>query len=449
MESAYNKKKNEPNLADPANAMLTTSRASCYMRTCLPFRNFRNVSVSTIDNANRSKQTREAALAEAMAKEEEAVAREKVLRELNYRASESLGNLNSLSTSEFLIRGASMRSKLADQDLQDGMTELDSELKSFFSERMKLPSSEVSNRPWYIRHSQNGEQLPLGSTKDIVSTIGKSNNQFPNLKVTLEYKEYSTPELYLRHLNFLRKNGGHGSVVQDVYLPWSQKSVGNSDLSVATLLAAGCHLGHAKASFRPSMQRYVYGESDGLYLIDLNETMIALTRAIKVVRGVALKGGVIVFVGTNPNEAHMLSVARAARKCKGYYVSHRWIPGTITNFVEVSKQLSGQQRVEVDLVDRSTDRKVVSDSSLIKPDLVILMNPVENRNCISECISQRIPTIGLCDTDMEPSLLTYPIPCNDDSVRVWDLILQVLSSAGQAGIQERHIAFESYSKSNN
>lgn len=419
------------------------------MRACLPFRSFRNASVSAIDKANRSKLTREAALAEALAKEEEAVAREKVLRELNYRASESLGNLNSLSSSEFLIRGASMRSILADQDLQGDVTELDSELKSFFSERMKLPSSEVINRPWYSLHSQNGELVSLGRTKGIVSTIGRSNNQFPNLKVTLEYKEYSVPELYLRHLNFLRKNGGLGSEVQDVYSPRSQNSISSSEMSIATLLAAGCHLGHAKASFRPSMQRYVYGERDGLYLIDLNETMIALTRASKVVKGVALRGGVIVFVGTNPNEAHRLAIARAARKCKGYYVSHRWIPGTITNFVEVSKQLSGQQRIEVDLVDKSTDRKVVSDSSLIKPDLVIMMNPVENRNCISECISQRIPTIGLCDTDMEPSLLTYPIPCNDDSVRVWELILEVLSSAGQAGIQERHIAFESYSKSKN
>lgn len=102
----------------------------------------------------------------------------------------------------------------------------------------------------------------------------------------------------------------------------------------------------------------------------------------------------------------------------------RWIPGTITNYIEVSKQMQDpSMKQQIDMENKPVDAAITSNS-IIKPDLVILLNPVENRNCIKECLSACIPTIALCDTDMEPSLITYPIPCNDENVRSVNLMLE-------------------------
>lgn len=176
--------------------------------------------------------------------------------------------------------------------------------------------------------------------------------------------------------------------------------------------------------------------------------MIGLKRATKIIQGVAGQGGIILYVGTSKNWEQLRSVEEAANRSNGYYVSKRWIPGTITNFVEVTKQVKINSKREVDLLDAPTNRSLGEEvaNRLIKPDLVVILNPVENRNCINECIKLRIPTIGLCDTDMEPSLLTYPIPCNDDSMRATSLMVGILSKAAQEGLRQRHELVASYQK---
>lgn len=390
------------------------------------------------------RELREKAIAEALARDEEVLAKTRLIREFQNRSKESILLLNKTPSTLVNARSQKLQQQL-DQLPGDKVKQLNEELEEFLNQHMNLPVSEVSTRPWFSPSLSSGSLEKKSDdgefSKNIKSTISNSiSGQYPNLKVSPDYKPYSEQELYLRQLNHLRQSGELGSDLVNIYKP--RDNIRNpkkiNDVTISTLLAAGCHLGHAKSSWRPTTQAYIYGEYEGIHLIDLNETITALKRAVKVIRGIANKGGIILFVGTSKNDELHMALQEAANRCQGYYISKRWIPGIVTNFTEVTKQIGGENKMEVDMANTRTDRELNQDSStLIKPDLVVLLNPVENRNCIKECIKSRVPTIGLCDTDMEPSLLTYPIPCNDDSIRSLSLMLGVLSRAGEEGLGQR------------
>ncbi|CAN3366760.1 small ribosomal subunit protein uS2m [Diutina catenulata] len=395
---------------------------------------------------------RERAVADALAREEQAAAERKRMRELKQHTVEQIHVLNKMPSALAAERMAKLQAQL-DNLPQEKVKQLDAELEEFMSEQMALPVKEIINRPWAAHLlTADGKRFD-----DHTSSIGSTTSfaEFPNLKPTADYKGYSEQELYLRHLAHQRHTAGLGSRLHDVYQPRRDATRPDtiSDITVAKLLAAGVHLGHARSSWRPTTQRFIYGEYKGVQIIDLNETMVALKRAANVIQTVARKGGVILYVGTGKLNFHQHRVLEeAAARSHGYYIAKRWIPGTITNFVEVTKHtaeagVDGEaSRVEVDMGDRPTGRQITDTSSLIKPDLVVLLNPVENRNCIDECTKARVPTIGLCDTNMEPSLLTYPIPANDDSVRSQALITGVLSQAAAAGVASRVASFDAYKK---
>lgn len=407
-------------------------------------------STATPETTLSQRELREKAVAEALAREEEVLAKARLLREFQQKSKDSITLLNKTPSTLVNARSQKLQQQL-DRLPKDKVQSLNDELEEFLNHRMKLPVSEISTRPWFDA-SKAGKTLESKGeedvTKNIKSTISSSiGDEYPNLKVSPDYKPYSEQELYLRQLNHLRESGELGSDLVNIYKP--RDNIRNpktiADVTISTLLAAGCHLGHAKSSWRPTTQAYIYGEYKGIHLIDLNETISALKRAVKVVRGVANKGGIILFVGTSKSEELHLALQEASRRCQGYYISKRWIPGAVTNFTEVTKQIGGENKIEVDMGNVRTDRSLNQDSStLIKPDLVVLLNPVENRNCINECIKSRVPTIGLCDTDMEPSLLTYPIPCNDDSIRSLSLMLGVLSKASEDGVSQRLEAVKAY-----
>lgn len=406
------------------------------------------------ESAITQRQLRERAFAEALAREEEAQAKAKLLVELRQNSKQLITQLNKAPVTLVKSRLKNLQKQLRDIDFNK-INELDKQLEEFMVSHMKLPTEEISNRPWAEitskktlidpgRSKENGSED--SSSKANSSTTSNSLlDQFPYLKPTPDHHEYSTQELFLRYLNHAQKSGNLGSKLTNIYKPKNEikKPRSINEISISHLLAAGCHLGHAKAMWRPSTQPFIYGEYDGIHLIDLNETLVALKRAVKVIKGVANKGGLILYVGTSKNWEQQRALEEAANRSNGYYISRRWIPGTITNFTQVTRQ-PGERRLEIDMLDKPTNKEVFS-TGLIKPDLIVIMNPVENKNCINECIKLRIPTIGLCDTDMEPSLLTYPIPSNDDSMRVSSLMLGILSRAANEGIQSRHekiIAFK-------
>ena len=155
------------------------------------------------------------------------------------------------------------------------------------------------------------------------------------------------------------------------------------------------------------------------------------------VSGVAQRGGLILFVGTRPGQSRC--IVKAAELAGGCHLYERWIPGSITN----GQQILG--RCKLKMVDNHGKKiegreRQLKEVPALKPDLVVCLNPLENWVLLHECGLNNIPTIGVIDTDADPTWVTYPIPANDDSLRCVQVIAGVLGRAGEAGQERRALA---------
>jgi small subunit ribosomal protein S2 len=210
-----------------------------------------------------------------------------------------------------------------------------------------------------------------------------------------------------------------------------------SELTLPMLMAAQTHLGHATALWNPRNSSYIFGIRDGIHIISLDATYAYLRRAARVVQEVARKGGMILFVGTRDKQEEI--VVKAAEMASGYHIFDRWVPGSLTN----GQQILGDCSLKVvdvadkELPDLTALLNSAAGRSVLKPDLVVCLNPLENEVCLHECRLHTVPTIGVIDTDADASWVTYPIPANDDSMRSITLIAGVLGHAGAEGQQER------------
>lgn len=183
------------------------------------------------------------------------------------------------------------------------------------------------------------------------------------------------------------------------------------DVTLELLMASQAHMGHATALWNPANQRYIYGIRQGIHIISLEATAAHLRRAAKVVEGVAYHGGIILFVGTR--EGQSPAVVRAAQLAKGCHLFERWTPGSITNGEQILKKCGLKVLDPLDKEMVGYEDKINAWKAL-KPDLVVVMNPLENYVLLQECGLYNIPTIGVVDTDVDPAWVTYPIPANDD-----------------------------------
>lgn len=336
-------------------------------------------------------------------------------REFNNHVVESLRKLARTPVEEFALKNEFI------EPLTEKEKQLDEELTLFlkqFSQNNKV--IEVKNESNNVKSSSTYSQTKL----------------FPFLVPSPKEKPYSSQELFLRQMKHAAETAKLGANVENVYFPHSDifNPPTVDKLSISKLLAAGVHLGQSTSLWRPSTQPFIYGKYKGIHIIDLNKTLVHLKRAAKVVEGVAARGGIILFLGTREGQRRALQ--EAAQRTHGFYVSSRWIPGTLTNPTEIS---SVWERHEVNFADQPTGRSLTPDEevSIVKPDLLIVLNPTENRNALREAMQARVPTIGIIDTDSEPSLVTYPIPGNDDSLRSVNLIVSILARSGEVGLQTR------------
>lgn len=209
------------------------------------------------------------------------------------------------------------------------------------------------------------------------------------------------------------------------------------DITLELLLASQSHIGHATSLWHPANAKYIFGvrgDQDPIHIISLDTTAAYLRRACKVVKGVTERGGLVLFVGTRAGQAR--TVVKAAQMAKGCHLFSRWTPGSITN----GQQILGACRKKV--VNEKDEEIVGFQDQLeykaaIKPDLVVCLNPLENYILLHECGLHNVPTIGIIDTDANPTWVTYPIPANDDSHRCVNVIAGVLGRAGEAGQEAR------------
>ncbi|KAF8579488.1 ribosomal protein S2 [Ramaria rubella] len=192
----------------------------------------------------------------------------------------------------------------------------------------------------------------------------------------------------------------------------------SSNLTLSALMASGAHLGHSKTLLNPAFMPYAYGTRAGITLINLDTTLPLLRRAATLVRAVTVNDGTVVFVGTRADLKNAVRLAAERMGENGYHVGEKWLPGTLTNRV-------------------SLFGPAVSSSHRVVPDLVVFLNPIPNLHAIRECAMSHVPTVGIIDSNVDPRIVMYPIPANDESPRTAELIAGVLSIAGREGNELR------------
>lgn len=175
-------------------------------------------------------------------------------------------------------------------------------------------------------------------------------------------------------------------------------------------------MGHSTSLLNPNFLPYSYGSRAKITIIDLEHTLPLLRRAIQLTRAIAARGGSVVFVGTKPTFRPAVKKAAERMGDQGYYVGEKWLAGTLTNRLHIF----GPETV--------TKNKVL-------PDLVVILNPLQNLPAIRECAIEHIPTVGVIDSNIDPRIVMYPIPANDESRRTAELVVGLLSIAGREGAE--------------
>lgn len=224
-------------------------------------------------------------------------------------------------------------------------------------------------------------------------------------------------------------------------------------LTLSHLLAATAQLGHAKQHVKRSYEPLLYGYRHGMAVIDVERaTLPALRRAAQVVRNITENDGIILIVGTRTNLRASIRSAIERLGGNGFEVCmDRWLPGVLTN---ASKLLASATQYSVQskrTQEGGNDAPVPNMTKLAtqgyRPDLVIVLNPTENEHALREATQCHVPTMAIVDTNVDPRSVTYAIPANDDSPRVAELVIGVLSKAGEDGLRRRHAAMEAWDKS--
>ncbi|RWA11534.1 hypothetical protein EKO27_g3561 [Xylaria grammica] len=222
-----------------------------------------------------------------------------------------------------------------------------------------------------------------------------------------------TAEFYHHGQQLKRQIGKLGTHVEKRYRPGDvfMNPPGPKDVTLELLMASQAHMGHHTSLWNPANARYIFGIRQGIHIISLEQTAAHLRRAARVVEEVAYRGGLILFVGTRRGQTQI--VTQAARLARACHLFTKWTPGSITNSDVI---LSGMKLQMLDENDARLEgfERHLNERRPIIPDLVVCLNPLENFTLLHECALANVPTIGVVDTNTEPTWVTYAIPANDD-----------------------------------
>lgn len=217
-------------------------------------------------------------------------------------------------------------------------------------------------------------------------------------------------------------------------------------VSMSYLLEAGVHFGHQTKRWNPKMKEYIFTSRDDIYIIDLQKTVEKLEEAYAELFKATQNGGKVLFVGTK-KQAQEASIEEANR-CKGYYVTERWLGGTLTNFKTIKERINRLSEIEemekngtLELLPKKEVSKIRKEYDKLNkilcgiremnrlPQAVIIVDPRVEINAIKEARKLDIPVFGIVDTNSDPDDVDYVIPGNDDAVRSVKVILGVLANA--------------------
>lgn len=212
------------------------------------------------------------------------------------------------------------------------------------------------------------------------------------------------------------------------------------------LLEAGIHFGHQTRRWHPKMKRYIYGQRNGIYIIDLQQTLKQLYKAYALVRNIAENGGNVLFVGTKRQAQE--SVQNEAKRCGMYYVTARWLGGMLTNFKTVTESIRELERLqnleetgqieqypkkEVILMRKHRTKLEKNLSGIQKmpglPQAMFVVDAGREDIAVHEAHRLGIPCIGIVDTNCDPDVVDLPIPGNDDAIRAVQMFCSVIADA--------------------
>ena len=221
-------------------------------------------------------------------------------------------------------------------------------------------------------------------------------------------------------------------------------------VTMKQLLEAGVHFGHQTRRWNPKMKRFIFGERNGIYIIDLNQTLVRIESAYTYVRDMAANGGTILFVGTKKQTQD--PIANAANKCGMPYVNERWLGGMLTNFTTISARVKKMQEYERmmeagDFEAMPKKEALILSRELEKlernlggirgltrmPDAVFIIDTKKEHIAVTEANKLGMPIVAVVDTNCDPDLIQYVIPGNDDAIRAGTLMCRVISDAVEEG----------------
>jgi small subunit ribosomal protein S2 len=222
------------------------------------------------------------------------------------------------------------------------------------------------------------------------------------------------------------------------------------DFSMRQLLEAGVHFGHQTQRWNPRMAPYIYGDRNGIHIIDLTQTVPMLDAALKVIRDTVAKGGRILFVGTKRQAQK--PIAEAAEKCAQYYMNHRWLGGTLTNWKTVSQSIARLKEIDELMahgaegltkkerlgMERDQQKLQASLGGIREmggvPDLLFVIDVGKEDLAILEAKKLGIPVVAVVDTNCAPEGVDYIIPGNDDAARAISLYCDLVARAALDGM---------------
>jgi small subunit ribosomal protein S2 len=223
------------------------------------------------------------------------------------------------------------------------------------------------------------------------------------------------------------------------------------DFTLRQLLEAGVHFGHHTRRWNPAMAPYLFGIRNQVHIIDLQQTVPLLDRALRAVRDTTANGGRVLFVGTKRAAAD--HVAESARRCGQYYVNHRWLGGMLTNWKTITASIKRLRQIEemigggeIHGLTKKEVLEITRDQEKLEralggikemgglPDILFIIDTNKEKLAVQEANKLGIPVIAVLDSNSDPAGVTYPIPGNDDAIRAIMLYCELISGAVLDGI---------------
>ncbi|UZK66949.1 30S ribosomal protein S2 [Sphingomonas sp. M1-B02] len=228
-------------------------------------------------------------------------------------------------------------------------------------------------------------------------------------------------------------------------------------VSMQQLLESGAHFGHQTHRWNPKMKPYLFGDRNGVHIIDLSQTVPLFARALEFVNSTVAAGGKVLFVGTKRQAQE--PIADAARRSNQHFVNHRWLGGMLTNWKTISgsikrlktleEQLSGETvgltKKEVLQLTREKDKLELSLGGIRDmggiPDIMFVIDANKEELAIKEANTLGIPVVAILDSNVSPDGIAFPVPANDDASRAIRLYCEAIAIAATRGGQERQASF--------